>query len=876
MKALFTCLAIFILFGSTHTLFAQNWTGNVDSVWNNPSNWSAWPLNGLDIEIDPINYTGVGASPFIDSTSLFVPNSIEVLGGAVLTINEDLSIGSSLLCSGVGSSVILNSDNLTIQNVQGNIHFLNQATGSLNSVQYTSGGNFILDQGAEIELRYATIDTLLVLNGAQLTVLNGVVNVDFTRVANGNTQQSSGIAVESANFNNSGNTIYEVSSGNYSPYFKTAEVSTWASVYFQDTFKVEGSGNYSGTVDLDFYRGYGDFNKAIINNASNDVFFNLNIAETHASSFMTNILIDLDHPEDSILVYNNELLFHNDIGSNDISKIESEGVIDISSDDFRFLNGVYVSGSGHFQFNDVGILSDTSLQQNTQNPIYVSGNLKMTNGLGLNSQGLVLNGDGDQVVQNIFYPGTDDTLALNYLTLDKPSGKVTPFVHLKVMENLSLIEGVLDMSDSLSLIFNDQATHTGANNLSYVKGEVIKLNTQNFTFPLGSAGVYAPIRLLPASSNQNYSANYYRNNPGNLSNFTTPTAAVSSLDYWEINCLNGSIEVQVGLNWEDASQHALGSCSNLNLLGLDGNSWLNNSATVSGICNGNNSGELLSTNSNLNYQRYTLGLGYQPNFEELPICFGDSVWIGGMYYTDSSSALETYTDVNGNDSIVMYDLQVRPKYYQIDSVALCNDEVYQVGNINYSNVEGIFLDTLQSIYGCDSVVESRIKWTGIEVEAEQVFNYMEGIIDFVAADTFDYTYQWLDCNNGLAPIPGETDYYYAPDTSGLYTVVVELEGCIDTSACVQYIRDYSGVDDVDKPRISIYPNPNQGVIFCELPQAYSRVNFEIVDIKGGIVYQKEFSNSSKVQLATELTPGVYVLRVSTPTKRWEERLIIEK
>jgi len=35
--------------------YAQNWTGNVSSDWNNPQNWSIAPGNGDDVIIDPIN-----------------------------------------------------------------------------------------------------------------------------------------------------------------------------------------------------------------------------------------------------------------------------------------------------------------------------------------------------------------------------------------------------------------------------------------------------------------------------------------------------------------------------------------------------------------------------------------------------------------------------------------------------------------------------------------------------------------------------------------------------------------------------------------------------------------------------------------------------
>ena len=51
------------------TASAQDWTGALNSDWNNPGNWSDWPLDGENITIDSANYTGVMADPSINATS---------------------------------------------------------------------------------------------------------------------------------------------------------------------------------------------------------------------------------------------------------------------------------------------------------------------------------------------------------------------------------------------------------------------------------------------------------------------------------------------------------------------------------------------------------------------------------------------------------------------------------------------------------------------------------------------------------------------------------------------------------------------------------------------------------------------------------------
>ena len=45
------------------------------------------------------------------------------------------------------------------------------------------------------------------------------------------------------------------------------------------------------------------------------------------------------------------------------------------------------------------------------------------------------------------------------------------------------------------------------------------------------------------------------------------------------------------------------------------------------------------------------------------------------------------------------------------------------------------------------------------------------------------TYQWLDCENGYAPIPGATQPIFLPTSTGSYAVEIAMNGCVDTSSC---------------------------------------------------------------------------------------------
>jgi hypothetical protein len=49
------------------------------------------------------------------------------------------------------------------------------------------------------------------------------------------------------------------------------------------------------------------------------------------------------------------------------------------------------------------------------------------------------------------------------------------------------------------------------------------------------------------------------------------------------------------------------------------------------------------------------------------------------------------------------------------------------------------------------------------------------------------TYQWIDCANGYAVLPGDTNQVFAATQSGIYAVIISDGPCSDTSDCVNLI-----------------------------------------------------------------------------------------
>ena len=96
------------------------------------------------------------------------------------------------------------------------------------------------------------------------------------------------------------------------------------------------------------------------------------------------------------------------------------------------------------------------------------------------------------------------------------------------------------------------------------------------------------------------------------------------------------------------------------------------------------------------------------NFQD--ICEGETYSIGNSSYTMPGSYLDILSSVNGCDSVVNTYLTVYPNSVINNNYVICEGDIVAVGNNTYSE-EGDYIDTLQTIYGCDSVINSYIQWS---------------------------------------------------------------------------------------------------------------------------------------------------------------------
>ena len=75
-------------------------------------------------------------------------------------------------------------------------------------------------------------------------------------------------------------------------------------------------------------------------------------------------------------------------------------------------------------------------------------------------------------------------------------------------------------------------------------------------------------------------------------------------------------------------------------------------------------------------------------------------WNGNVY-TTSGIYVDTLTTISGCDSVVTLDLTINNTLYSTDSAISCDSYNW---NGNVYTTSGIYIDTLTTISGCDSIV----------------------------------------------------------------------------------------------------------------------------------------------------------------------------
>jgi len=183
------------------------------------------------------------------------------------------------------------------------------------------------------------------------------------------------------------------------------------------------------------------------------------------------------------------------------------------------------------------------------------------------------------------------------------------------------------------------------------------------------------------------------------------------------------------------------------------------------------------------------------------------------------------------------------------SITVCNK--YLSPNGLLITHSGLYNDTLQNICGGDSIVTSNVIIDTIDITLTQ-----NNLV--LHANQDSALYQWLDCNNGFAIIPGEIYQDYTVTNNGTYAVVISKNQCIDTSLCITI--NNAGITNPLERGYSVYPNPATDVLYFKL-NIVGEFLISIYDFSGKKVRVKKFNYNNIKLSVSDLPPSIYYFRI---------------
>lgn len=125
------------------------------------------------------------------------------------------------------------------------------------------------------------------------------------------------------------------------------------------------------------------------------------------------------------------------------------------------------------------------------------------------------------------------------------------------------------------------------------------------------------------------------------------------------------------------------------------------------------------------------------------------------------------------------------------------------------------------------------------------------------ADQTGAFYQWLDCDNSLAIVTGETGQSFVLPGSGNYAVEIDLNGCVDTSGCYTLLG--LSPELFSLLELNVYPNPTSDWITVE-NSGKDYIPFQIVDMVGNVILSGILQPGTNRLNFTVFPNGIYYLR----------------
>ncbi len=232
--------------------------------------------------------------------------------------------------------------------------------------------------------------------------------------------------------------------------------------------------------------------------------------------------------------------------------------------------------------------------------------------------------------------------------------------------------------------------------------------------------------------------------------------------------------------------------------------------------------------------------------------FCDSASFNGVTYTSSGNYWQYYSNADGCDSNINYELTIGHSNAASLSISACDSFEYQ--GIVYTNSDIIF-GTFTNASGCDSGVVLDLT---INTKPEALVTKSDSTLRANEADG----YQWVDCDQNFQPVPGATTRSFTPQVTGNYAVIITQSGCEDTSICVPVeIIVGVGLLGADS-KMALFPNPAYNSLTIQSAHSLKGATIRVMNAVGQTIHKQAGAVGNVVTLdVSKYDNGIYIVEI---------------
>ncbi len=253
------------------------------------------------------------------------------------------------------------------------------------------------------------------------------------------------------------------------------------------------------------------------------------------------------------------------------------------------------------------------------------------------------------------------------------------------------------------------------------------------------------------------------------------------------------------------------------------------------------------------------------------ICSGDSIMLGGSYQNSAGMYYDTLQTIAGCDSIIETTLQIIAPVVTPVNVSICSGDSIMLGG-SYQNTPGIYYDTLQTITGCDSIVMSTLSIqstanAGIDTNITICHNATALDLNSMLHSSTTLGGNWFE----TTPSGGLTGSIFDPtavNDSTTYMVYYEVGNSLCLEDTALWTINVVNCDTIivrlteqNNPLWIVYPNPSQGVVSLETNETSEGMFVRIIDLQGREIMRENITGYRTILELKNVTSQTYILQV---------------